>query len=757
MNPVILLKGVDKNCTPLVGGKGAQLGELEKTGFNVPEGFVISTELYKDIMKTPGLSKNIQKILTSLDVENTEDLEKASTKIQSFITAVKLPAGVEEEILNAYRKIGGLVAVRSSATAEDLKDASFAGQLSTFLNVKEDELIKSVKKCLASLFTARAIYYRTQKKFSLTKISVAVVVQAMIGSKKAGVAFSVNPATNNSQEILIEAAQGLGEAVVSGRGTPDSYLVAKDNNQVKEMRTAGKHRILSDGEISRLSETIRKIENHYGYPQDVEWAIDENGILYVLQARPVTTFQVHKKPVWKKILSREYGVQYTELSLRCLTEENSFIVPTPFYEQIYVPEDGNEVCYIEESKWNGFVSALKDKYLGNPLNYGEFKRLFMETGEAYMKIAETISNSDLESRSDKELKDLYKQYLSKNIRYGSFIWIQFLINNFFADKTKEIITNKVGSDNKNLFDFIESALSPEKKAASIQLNEIAVKWDKLSVQEKINAWKKFKWVPCLDIHSRPWTKEEFFSHIGDFKKVTKVLSVSYKMMLKKIKPSPEEKRILDIARNLSYLKDLKDDFRRQGVFHGQKLFKEIARRMSVKLEEISYMSQAEIAGFLEKGTKIPRSVVKERKRGFVIYFTPERKIACKSGADIEPALNELGIIIFEEFSEEIKGIPSSPGKAKGVVKIVRGVSDLSKIKKGDIMIAVTTHPDYVPAMQRAAAIVTDEGGITSHASIVSRELGLPCIVGAQHATKSFKDGDRAEIDADAGFVRKIKK
>ncbi len=757
MGIIVWLKDLGKENVSVAGGKGAQLGELRKAGFPVPDGFVVSTALYNDLAEKIVLPEKISGFLSKLDVENTDKLEDASSRIQSLIASAELPEKAEKEIIAAYKKIGGLVAVRSSATAEDLKDASFAGQQATFLNVAEDKLPESVKKCIASLFTARAIYYRAKKHFNYVNVSIAVVVQKMVDAKKAGVMFSLNPVTNDRSEIVIEAALGLGEAVVGGESIPDGYVVLKETCKVKDARISKESAVLNDSEISRLSQLAKKIEAYHGFPQDIEWAIDGKGKLSVLQARPVTTLQVRSKPNWKKILSREYAVQYTEVSLRSLSPECGFIVPSPFYRQVYVPEDKNEACYIDETEWNSFVSSLKEKYLLHPENYDEFERLFMETGSGYEKTAEQMAKTSIKSKSNGELKELYSDYQKKSLRYAPFIWIQFIINNFFSEKAKEIIAGKLGKDSKNLFGFIEIALKPKKKAASLQLADIAFKWEGSSEAERIGAYEKFKWIPCLDIHNKPWTKEEFFSHIAEFRKPSKEHAFTCDSMMKEITPSKEEKQVLDIAKRLAYLKDLKDDFRRRGVFYGQKLFEEIARRMGLKLDDISYLLEAEITGFLDTG-KIPdKDVIGNRKKGFVISFNQEKRIVCETGDAVGPAMDKLGIVVFEEFTEEIKGVAASGGKARGKVTIVKGVSDLSKVKKGDIMIAVTTHPDYVPAMQKAAAIVTDEGGITSHAAIVSRELQLPCIVATKHATKSLKDGDEAEVDADAGVLRKIKK
>lgn len=457
--------------------------------------------------------------------------------------------------------------------------------------------------------------------------------------------------------------------------------------------------------------------------------------------------------VWEKIISREYGVQYTELSLKSLSPACKFIVPKAFYEQVYMPDNINEACYISKKAWNSFVMVLKRRYLGKIDNYEKFEKLFMQTGNAYAGFAKQIASSDLARKSNKNLKKLYLSYQKKSLKYAPFIWIQFIINNFFADKAKEIITRKLGKKSRKIDDFYRVALTPDKKAASVQLAEISSQWRRMTKKEKNQTYKKFQWIPCLDIHNKPWSKEKFFSHVKEFQKTTKEPSISFSSILEVLKPFKKEKKVLSVAKRLAYLKDLKDDFRRQGVFYGQSLFKEIARRMKIKLEDLSYILEGEVVGFLDKKHLVPQQIIKERRKGFAIFFTKNKRIVCKSGNDVGPALADLGLVIPEEFKKEIKGIPASSGRAKGVVAIVRGVSELGKMKKGYVLVTVTTHPDYVPAMQKAVAIVTEEGGLTSHAAIVSRELGIPCIVGTKIATKVLNDGDRIEVDALKGIVK----
>ncbi|WP_290596684.1 MULTISPECIES: pyruvate, water dikinase [unclassified Archaeoglobus] len=319
--PVLWLADIDKNDIPIVGGKGANLGELLRAEIPVPDGFVVDARTFRDFIQKTGIAKKIYSLLENLDVEDTEKLERVSKEIRSIIEGAKIPEDIEREIREAYRKLcedeGELVyvAVRSSATAEDLPDASFAGQQETYLNIAgEDEVVKKVKECWGSLFTPRAIYYRIQKGFRHEDVSIAVVVQKMVNSEKSGVMFTSHPVTGE-KKCIIEAIFGLGEAIVSGLVTPDTYVYDRIARRLEEVKIGEKkfmltkqdgktvkveldpqkanERVLSDEEIERLVTLGELIEEHYGKPQDVEWAT-EKGKIYIVQSRPVTTIKESK-------------------------------------------------------------------------------------------------------------------------------------------------------------------------------------------------------------------------------------------------------------------------------------------------------------------------------------------------------------------------------------------------------------------------------------------------------------------------------
>ena len=320
---ILWLNEIGKNDIPLAGGKGANLGELLRNEIPVPNGFIVDSKTFLEFMEATGILYQVNDMLRGLDVEDTDELDETSKKIREIIESSEIPEVIGDEIRMAYRELCKeegeevFVAVRSSATAEDLPDASFAGQQETYLNVKgEDNVVEMVRKCLSSLYTPRAIYYRVQQGFRHDEVSIAVVVQKMINSEKSGVMFTSHPVTGEKQ-CIIEAAFGLGEAIVSGAVSPDTYIydrIAKkivdinvaekkimitrdeNGNTVKVELPASKanERVLSDDEIKELVKFAELIENHYGNPQDVEWGI-EKGKVYILQSRAITTIRGKKE------------------------------------------------------------------------------------------------------------------------------------------------------------------------------------------------------------------------------------------------------------------------------------------------------------------------------------------------------------------------------------------------------------------------------------------------------------------------------
>jgi len=315
---VVWFKDIGKEDGPTVGGKGANLGEMVNAGFPVPNGFVVTVHAYQTFLNKAHIRSKIEAELHNLDVSKSDELEKVALRVQKIITRSDFPEDIAKDIVSAYFQLSGssmrhlAVAVRSSATAEDLPGASFAGQQATFLNVEgEANVIEKVKEAWASLFTARAIFYRATNHFDHFKIGIAIPVQRMVESKKSGIMFTINPVTNDKNRVTIEAIFGLGEMIVQGAVTPDHYEVDKKTEEivVKESHVQEKIMVrakgidnkisalthaeggktkLTDEEIIELAKLGKRLEKHYYFPQDSEWAI-EDGKVFIVQTRPITT------------------------------------------------------------------------------------------------------------------------------------------------------------------------------------------------------------------------------------------------------------------------------------------------------------------------------------------------------------------------------------------------------------------------------------------------------------------------------------
>lgn len=326
---------IRKDDVSSVGGKGANLGEMTAAGFPVPPGFVVTANAYRHFLQANNLEKKIAQLLATTSVSDVDSFQQASVKIKKLLHSSPVPPEVALEIIAAYqnlakhmgaksrlsRVIAKLsmpalpVAVRSSATAEDSKTASFAGQNETFLNiVGESTLVDYVRQCWASLFDGRSIFYREQQHIDHFKSAIAVIVQVMVQSDISGIAFSIDPVTNNKQRIVIEASYGLGEYIVQGKVTPDHYEVNKSDLKIVEKRVVPQKIMLvrnkgggvvqksvaknladrpklSDEQITTVAKLVRALESHYYFPQDSEFAVS-GGTIYLVQTRPITTTQI---------------------------------------------------------------------------------------------------------------------------------------------------------------------------------------------------------------------------------------------------------------------------------------------------------------------------------------------------------------------------------------------------------------------------------------------------------------------------------
>lgn len=335
MTHLKFFKDLNKRSVAIAGGKGASLGEMTQGGIPVPPGCVVLAEAFDRFIEETSLKEEIAARLSEVNHENTASIDHASETLRSAINNTPMPQDLTDEILTAFDELNAqYVAVRSSATAEDSSIASWAGELETYLNTNRDNVIERVKHCWSSLFTPRAIFYRYEKKLHDSYVSVAVVIQKMVQSEISGVAFTVHPVTEDPNQMILEAGYGLGEAIVSGQVTPDSYIISKSDMMIMDIHIGhqnkklvrahpdsgrdhafergsqnkvldeenpknmwidlhqeeGEKQKLTGRQIIELATLCKQIEDHYGFPCDIEWAFAE-GKFFVTQSRPITTLK----------------------------------------------------------------------------------------------------------------------------------------------------------------------------------------------------------------------------------------------------------------------------------------------------------------------------------------------------------------------------------------------------------------------------------------------------------------------------------
>jgi phosphoenolpyruvate synthase/pyruvate phosphate dikinase len=675
--------------TEIAGGKGASLGEMAQSKIPIPEGFIITSNVFDNFLEKTSISDKIYSTLSTTTLENNDTISSASKIIQKLILETKIPKNIATEIKNEFKSLNSkFVAVRSSATAEDSTSAAWAGQLSSFLNTDSKTLLKNISKCWASLFTPRAITYRLEKGLQEKKISVAVIIQKMVESEISGTAFSANILTGNKNQIIIEAGYGLGEAIVSGKITPDNYLVgkescrilekniepqeqglyrAKDNgNEWRKIKNNNKsEQKLDDAKIFELTQLIIKIENHYGFPCDIEWAYANNQF-YILQCRPITSI--------KKFDNLE--------------------TPVPFF---------NSEEYLKG--WEAHIPTVPPT-------------LITDLSSSYHKKWKGITTFNNGLFSDFILKK------EANICYQTG---KTLSSNFWEEKAVSI-TNTAESMSKEI-EII-------RQKPSLSKTEISYMFEKIS---------------------------EMLSNYSIF-------SENYADgAMENIQKNPESLDSKKIFKILSLKNDLRN-MMNTTVFYPNAWPGTIVEKLSIQFnipqEDLWQYTKNEILDLFD-GKYLETQEINNRKSASVFYRDENGNISIFSG-DIAKKIIMQFNKKDDNNSEFVKGKTANnngKGKISGTVRLLKNmVHDLNttqkyidSVKNGDIIVSEATEPDLLPAIRKCAAVITNRGGLLSHAAITAREIGICCIVGAKGATTLLKDDDVIEIDQDSGIIRIIKK
>ena len=462
---------------------------------------------------------------------------------------------------------------------------------------------------------------------------------------------------------------------------------------------------------------------------------------------------------WIKRWNRPNSLQQAQYYSWSTTKILQELLGTQIPSQLYFFKDNNTDIYFIKEEWEAFLEHCKNVCLNNKDFLNNITRKGLDILSDLEKYTKSVYNSDLTTLSKQELLKTYKDFRHKLWYEFGVAWINVLIEDLVFEKLNKILEKKSKNIAKDS-DIICSLTQPTHiQQEQIDLLKIAVSKD--DKEEKLKQHtKKYAYLPLYDVHIKPFGIEYFRKRMQKEKNPAKELKelqesfeqnkVQFNELIKRLNLTNQELDLVKYVNGFIFLKDYRSHFRSIYSLHLKKLFDEIARREKIPVNDLFLMTEKETQELIEHDKKPD---LQNRRKPFIYlkYHDNEWVLEGEQVKEFEQSLGKA------ELGEEVKGIPASKGLAKGKAKIIKNPDEIRKVKKGDVLITSMTRPDYVPAMERAGAIVTDEGGVLCHAAIISREMGKPCVIGTKNATDVFKDNDFVEVDANKGIVRKISK
>ncbi len=734
VSAVVLLDAVDAADAARVGGKAANLGELKRAGFNVPDGFVVIGEPPEDLADT----------LRALG--------------------------------------GGPLAVRSSAVAEDLADASFAGQYETFLNVQGlDQLRKAIGNCRRSASSARVASYRANRA-EKAPVEIAVLVQRMVPAESAGVAFTANPVTGDRSEVSISAVRGLGERLVSGEAQADEWVIREGKPQ---RRRSSEDAITSD-QAAAVADIARSAAAHFDRPQDVEWAF-AGGELYVLQSRPMTALPspvdwtaprvsgLHPpgpsywmrnlrlgewlpEPVtplfedWLlKLISRGFG-RGTHADSGLLTGLRYAVVNGWFYS---TPEpdlrlgDLLAAIFTRPISMFRFASSII-KQTGDPeLAERRFfarvvRRWRQQTLPQYRQLVnessaqlESAPLADVVAIVDRVGEAAGEQLWALAIGGGSAWKIEVALGRFY----RQYLTSQVEIDVRVLLTGL-SASEP----AALTHAVLSADW----------YW------PTLGESSHSGPVNQLKQRRGELIERREAAEKACRQALQdRPELPPRFEVLLELAQRYARLREEQANLLTLGWPVLRKCVLALGAAAVVsgaidREEDAFFLSRAELVGSATGSTsEALQARVRERRDDWERCRRLMPPLALGTMPQLlERMLGSLEVLRTERAAPEgaLRGDPASPGRASGRVRVIRGPSDFDKFQQDEVLVAQLTAPAWTPLFARAAAVVTDGGSLAAHASLVAREYGIPAVVATGDATTRLSDGQLVTVDGTAGLV-----
>src|SRR5438445_116804 len=712
---------------PDAGGKGANLGELRRAGFPVPDGFVITTAAYALAAEASGATGETP----------------ASARVR--LAASPVPAGIADAAREAYRALGAPpVAVRSSATAEDLPDASFAGQQDTILGVAgADAVLDAVRRCWASLWNDRAVAYRQTHEVSARGLRLAVVVQRMVEAESAGVLFTADPITGRRRRAAIEAVRGLGEQLVSGAVNPDHYTVDTRSGAVLERRGD----IVGDARLRELAALGARIEEHFGRPQDIEWAIDKDGKVWIVQSRDITTLyplpsaapddEEDLHVYFSANVAQGVFAPFTPMGLqtfRLLSSGLAAAIGRPVRD----PSAGASLY--AESAMRVFIDltpVLRDPFgrevPGRVMSVMEFR-----SKAIFEKLLQDPRLRPHGSASRSRLRvlgaALHTGAPQNAVR--ALVWPDATRNRLLAELDRAIAAIRI----------------PEKSAERLDAYQDLI----LKFPPKFFPRMVGLVIPgvlsyalanrLLGTHARPGELQTVLRGLPH--NPTTEMDLGLWRIARAAREDPASRDAL-VARSPAEL---------SAQYRARALPPLLQREMTGFLERYGHRAIAEIDLGVKRWSEDPahllraiagedlRDTVVERRGLYRRELTRRHipRVLLSDGTDAETELAPA-------TDAAIRGTPASPGIARGIARVIRSPVG-ARLEPGEVLVAPSTDPGWTPLFLTAGALVMEMGGMMSHGAVVAREYGIPAVVGVVNATGRITTGDRVTVDGSAGTV-----
>ena len=774
-------KQLTKKDQFLAGGKAYSLGRMIKH-FPIPDGFVILSDTFDAFIKE---NNKINQVIA-----DKGDYFSKSKRIKELILSSPLNEAVVQDIMRHFAHLHyPLVAVRSSATCEDSTDKAWAGQLDTFLNITQKNLLEKIKLCWASLFSERTLAYGAD---ILNKSSIAVVIQEMISADVAGVAFSVNPLTQNINEILVNAVYGLGETIVSGEITPDQYLVHKTGrilNQTCEPQLQGlylKRGKLSWYEVPQIKQTkakltskmilklcniIAKIEKFYNFPIDVEFAI-KNQKIYILQARPITTINNAPKDYRvPKVWERPSIPLFTQDGFEGLMGQTKLI--EKYFKYPYVADKDvaayaeQHLCYSEK-----FTLESRDAYFWayRQKDFSVFFKIGRICRRNYKFYQKIFARYTQKIPTPNELEYILNA-ISKRMHF-EMVFVDMLMDLsdiVSADLLDLLLHKKLPNVTENMLILSanEDLTRVEQENKSMQnILEIVRNTKDWLTDSKINILidehlKNFSGVTVRAMHGRFMDKKDVVHRLTENLHLHQDFfansAVNNKEMIqhifKQYKFNSFEKKFVAFVKEANFLRTHILDMYHWLSEKFMLIFDKIGKPYGYQGFDFRNMTPDEIISWYKGKGKFK---LRQDNEWMWYRFDDERKVVDTAPA-IQKAMKQFVLPDkkIDISSCQVKGTVAYAGTVQGPARILRDISEVSKVRRGDIIICPMTWPSVIIALEKATAFVTDEGGVLCHAAILARELKKTCITGTKKATKLFHDNDMIEVDGKTGMVRKL--